>query len=499
MQNIKTKSIKKLLAIFLLPMPIVLALCFKLGAHNYDLELNLLANSFIRQLEEQINDLRDENKQALYDAQNCRQIQKDLLFETSLREMLIIQDGKIVCSSKREASDVADIEQILPKKNLETGEYLFDLPTEYGVLRNLLVVDTDRRDQGRSAVSIVDQEYMNLQLAVNDDNRIKALQITVGGKTHTTDKSGKNTSYSVTAISKSLDIQVMLEPSDKFKRQEFNFILLVALPISLCISLFLFLLVHWLETKGSLLEALKKGVQNQEFFLVYQPILRGSDLSFHGVEALIRWRSSKHGLIGPDIFIPLAEQNNFINVITDFVLERALKDWQKVDHQHHLHVEINVPPSYLLEADCLNKFQYYAKKFNEHNLSLGIEITERQLLDTQGRSILSDIRALGIDVSIDDFGTGFTALSLLQDIKLDCLKIDRCFVKTIGVESINAPILNNIIHLARDLKVSIVAEGIETQTQLDYLRSQKVDYLQGFYLHKPMTLDALEAKFNGKI
>lgn len=109
-----------------------------------------------------------------------------------------------------------------------------------------------------------------------------------------------------------------------------------------------------------------------------------------------------------------------------------------------------------------------------------IEITERQLLNAQDREVLTDIRKLGITVAIDDFGTGYTSLSVLQDTDFDYLKIDRCFTNTIGVESINAPVLNNIIKLAHDLNTQITAEGVETPQQAEYLKTKALNCCKGF-------------------
>ncbi|WP_050990319.1 EAL domain-containing protein [Vibrio rumoiensis] len=480
-------------------MPIVLMACFQLGKTSLNTELNLLANAYVRQLEEQIDDLRDENKQALYDATSCEQIQKDLLFESFLREMLIVDNGKVVCSSKRTTLEANSVEKLLPSHQINSGEYLFDFPYEKGVIRSLLVIDTDKNNPQRSAISVVDQSYINLHLGLTSDDRIQTLRMVVGGKTYPPHLTTGKQPYSTTAKSSYLNVEVTIEPSAKLKREKLSLFMLIGLPVSLSISMLFYLLQYWSESRGSLIESLKRGLKTDELFLVYQPLIDSTNNKIMGVEALLRWESSKHGFIRPDIFIPIAEQHNFINTITDFVLERALDDWKTVNHQNQLHIGVNIPASYLVDEQCLNKFKIFAKQFKSENLVLGIEITERQLLSEKGRAILSDVRALGIEVSIDDFGTGYTALSVLQDIKFDYLKIDRCFINTIGVESVNAPILNSIISLAHQLEVSIVAEGVETQQQSEYLTSQNVQILQGYYLYKPMPLEAIKNTLHNMI
>ncbi|TVO32025.1 EAL domain-containing protein [Vibrio algivorus] len=266
--------------------------------------------------------------------------------------------------------------------------------------------------------------------------------------------------------------------------------LLVTIPISLFLSIFWHLFSYWYQTRGSLAEKIKKALINNEFFLVYQPLVDSSTSKIKGVEALIRWNHPRSGFIGPDVFIPVAEQHGLINNITDFVFERTLVDW-KTHTTNNLHISINVPPSYLSQNSCLEKLTLLASRYKEQGLKLGIEITERQLLDKSDRAILTDIKKLGIDVSIDDFGTGYTSLSVLEDTEFDYLKIDRCFINTIGIKSINSPVLNSIINLANNMNVLMVAEGVETKEQADYLKDHGVQLLQGYFFYKPMSFEEI--------
>lgn len=170
------------------------------------------------------------------------------------------------------------------------------------------------------------------------------------------------------------------------------------------------------------------------------------------------------------------------------MLERALYDWQEYSAEN-LHMSINVPPSYLSQTNCLAKLKTFMKRYQAKGLKLCVEITERQLLDNSDRAILADIQKLGIDVSIDDFGTGYTSLSILQETEFNYLKIDRCFINTIGFESVNAHVLNTIINLADSMQVTMIAEGVETQEQADYLREHGVQLLQGYFFHRPMAAE----------
>ncbi|MBD1572163.1 cyclic diguanylate phosphodiesterase [Vibrio sp. S17_S38] len=491
--TIKKRLIKKILIILLIPLPIALFSSFHFANISLQGQLRSLAQSYVHQMEEIVNELRDENKQALYDAKNCEQIQKSLLFETFLREMLISDDGHIVCSSKRGYEEYSAFSALLPRSHFPQGEYLFDFSDGAEKVRSLIVVDIDKHHPQRSAISIVDQRYIDVRLGFQSDDRISHTQMTVNKVNYPKGSKINNAPFATSAISKYLDIQVTITPSNKLKHDIFILYYLSAIPIWLLLAILIYLIQYWYFSRGTLIEDLKRAVKHHELHLVYQPLLNSSDKKISAVEALLRWENAKHGNVPPDIFIPLAEQHGFINTITDFVLEQALNDWEENSNHSPIQIGINVPPSYLLASDCIEKFSIWVQKYQEKNLLLGIEITERQLLNEKGRTILDDIRQLGIEVFIDDFGTGHTSLSILQDIQFDYLKIDRCFINSIGVQSVNTPVLNSIINLAHQLNVKIVAEGVETKEQMDYLIEHDVELLQGYYFYKPMTFSQLKS------
>ena len=387
---------------------------------------------------------------------------------------------------------MAKIKHQLPAEMLETGEYLFDVPYEDGPVRSLLVVDKDKNAPSRSAISIIDQSYIDVRLGLDHDDRIMHSVMTVSGKTYPANSHIEDNNFLTTASSDHLNIQISIQPSNKLKNELYINCVLFSIPISLLLSMLWYLIRYWYQTKGSLAEKIKKAMKANEFYLVYQPLVDSSTDQIRGVEALIRWNSPRTGFIGPDIFIPVAEQHGLINNITDFVFERALTDWRQ-NTVTGLHISINVPPSYLMQNSCLEKLKSYAKRYQAQGLKLGIEITERQLLEKSDRAILTDIQQLGIDVSIDDFGTGYTSLSVIQDTEFNYLKIDRCFINTIGIKSVNSPVLNSIINLADNMNVLMVAEGVETKEQADYLKEHGVQLLQGYFFYKPMSLEEVSA------
>ncbi|GAL09727.1 Rtn protein [Vibrio astriarenae] len=197
------------------------------------------------------------------------------------------------------------------------------------------------------------------------------------------------------------------------------------------------------------------------------------------------------GLIGPNVFIPLAEEHGLINKLTTYVLDRVYRDLCGMEEVGVEYIGVNVPPQYLHKLQHLDHLKEIQDGLKELGVTLCVEVTERQLLDENARQSLTKLRDIGIKVSIDDFGTGHTSLAVLQQTSFDVLKVDKCFVDTIGVDSVNTPVLQTIIELGHRLGVDIVAEGVETKEQVDYLDAASVQYLQGYYFYKPLNLTQL--------
>jgi len=205
----------------------------------------------------------------------------------------------------------------------------------------------------------------------------------------------------------------------------------------------------------------------------------------------VRWEHQNKGFISPDEFVPAAEQSGLVFLLTDYVLDKAAEDFSKLDFNQSVHLGINVPPGYLVGPNAIRKIQLIDRKLSRNNVSLGIEITERQLIDAEARKCIAALRVHGIDVLIDDFGTGQTSLAFLQHMRIDYLKIDKCFVETIGIPSLSASVLKAIVHFAEELKVQLIAEGVETTAQADHLKKMGVRYHQGYFYSKPLPYDQL--------
>lgn len=245
-----------------------------------------------------------------------------------------------------------------------------------------------------------------------------------------------------------------------------------------------------IETKIQTLHGLRSALQNNEFELHYQPIIDLITGQVHKAEALIRWIHPEQGCISPLEFIPVVEESGLIVPIGDWAFNQAalfLKDLQATHHPE-FQISINVSPK---QFQITSNHQGQPKPFwiTKHvSHGIIIEITENLVLDlTDGvKSQLNQIREAGIQTAIDDFGTGYSSLAYLKKFQIDYIKIDRSFVSNIEKNDSDKVLCEVIIQMAHKLGFKVVAEGIETQKQLDFLFSLGCDYGQGFYLSKPL-------------
>ncbi|GAB3385613.1 EAL domain-containing protein [Massilia agri] len=249
-----------------------------------------------------------------------------------------------------------------------------------------------------------------------------------------------------------------------------------------------FAIVSLARLQMSLPVALKAALRRKEFILEYQPIVDLRSGRWTGVEALVRWRRPEGEVILPDLFIPLAEQNGLIVKLTQLVLERVCTDTAAFLRAHpDFHVGINVAPADFHAGGFLDSLQHALRQMGARESNLMLEVTERGLLDpVVARETTGLLRRHGFLLAIDDFGTGYSSLSYLESLELDYLKIDRSFIEAIGTGAPTSQVVGHIIGMARDLGLRMIAEGVESQAQADYLRRQGVQYGQGWLFGRPM-------------
>lgn len=245
-----------------------------------------------------------------------------------------------------------------------------------------------------------------------------------------------------------------------------------------------------LQETGIFLERdLRKAIQNNELIVYYQPKINFSDQRIYGFEALIRWNHPEKGIIPPGLFIPLAEQTSLISDIGRLVIQQTAKQirqWNNLGF-NHICVSVNVVAQQLRRGQLLDDLDQAIADNQISGASLELEITESSLIENSEavKNLLNEIKQRQIHIALDDFGTGYSSLSYLADFPIDTLKIDRSFVSKIG-ENKQEAIVSAMVAMGKAMGMTVVAEGIETEEQLAYLRDLDCDIAQGYLFSKPL-------------
>lgn len=246
---------------------------------------------------------------------------------------------------------------------------------------------------------------------------------------------------------------------------------------------------------------LRRAAERDEFVLHYQPCINLGSGEIVGVEALMRWQHPKLGLILPDRFISLAEDTGLIRPLGDWALETACRQavaWQQAGYKP-LRFAVNLSVSQFRQPDLVRRVRNIVERTGIAPECLELEITESMIMEDPAtyQTVIGELNAMGMTLSIDDFGTGYSSLSYLRDLPVNALKIDKSFVAGIPTDDHQTGITRAIISMAQTLGKRIIAEGIETDAQLDFLRSQGCDEGQGFLISRPQRAERMEAMLGG--
>lgn len=242
---------------------------------------------------------------------------------------------------------------------------------------------------------------------------------------------------------------------------------------------------------------LKNCIENNELELFAQPIINSQTGKVVKAEVLLRWKHSTKGYISPSDFIPISEKNGMIHLIGDWVFKQStiwLKSFLENNPQHSdFQLSINVSPLQFMNSNFVANFQAHLKLLNLPQGSVIIEITEGILLEHNNNTHdkFHELKALGVQIAIDDFGTGYSAMSYLYKYDIDFIKIDRSFISDLDKDK-NKKITRSLISMAHNLGIEVIAEGVETEEQSDFLKDIQCDYSQGFLFSKPIAIELLK-------
>jgi EAL domain-containing protein (putative c-di-GMP-specific phosphodiesterase class I) len=251
-----------------------------------------------------------------------------------------------------------------------------------------------------------------------------------------------------------------------------------------------------INTRASVESELRNALENRQFQLYYQIQMDSSHRPL-GAEALIRWIHPVRGLVSPVEFIPLAEETGLIISIGEWVLGTAcmqLKTWQQAESTQNLVLAVNVSAKQFHQTDFVTQVESTIQRHAINPMLLKLELTESMLLDSIEETIatMNSLKEIGVQFSLDDFGTGYSSLQYLKRLPLDQLKIDQSFIRDIATDSSDRAIVRTIIAMAQSLNLSIIAEGVETEEQRQFLMNKGCTNFQGYLFGRPEPIERFE-------
>lgn len=248
---------------------------------------------------------------------------------------------------------------------------------------------------------------------------------------------------------------------------------------------------------------LRRALSKSEFILYYQPQINIDNQSIKGFEALIRWNNREMGFMNPMEFINICEETNMIIPISNWIIEEACRAIKKINRKYdeNYTISINISPIQLKYDNFIPEFKDIINNVGINPKLIELEITENVLINSYNEilDILYKIKDIGVKISLDDFGTGYSSFSYLKSLPIDFLKIDKVFVNNIDKDNKDLKLIRSIINMAHDLNMKVIAEGIETFSQLNYIEKNSCDIVQGYVYSKPIPEDSLDEyiiKFN---
>lgn len=253
-----------------------------------------------------------------------------------------------------------------------------------------------------------------------------------------------------------------------------------------------------LERKANLIKNLREAIDKKMMVLNYQPqiLSKNNQNIIIGVESLVRWNDPKEGIIGPNYFIPLAEETGLIIPLGEWILKEViiqLKKWQQDEIKKDWRISVNVSYKQFEQDNFVNKIKSLIDEYKINANKLRLEITENLLIkDTQNIiNKIAELREIGVSISIDDFGTGYSSLAYLKQLSINELKIDQSFIRDILIDSNDCVIVETILSIGKKFNLEIIAEGVETKEQYEKLLLMGCSYFQGYLFGKPVIADVL--------
>lgn len=241
------------------------------------------------------------------------------------------------------------------------------------------------------------------------------------------------------------------------------------------------------------------SINNDHFYIVYQPIINARTLVISGVEALIRWNHPEEGDFYPSEFIPIAENNDSILKLGNWIIRKVCSDverWRE-EGMEDLFVSINISPNQIEDPNFSKAVLDIIKEYTIDTSKIKFEITENVTITNfyNTNEVMKSFEDLNIEWFIDDFGSGYTSLSMIKHLSIDCLKIDKSYINDVNMCNSSSQIVTAIHSLSTGLGMEVISEGVETDSQFERLKKIGTDYVQGYFFSRPLTYDELVKQY----
>lgn len=254
------------------------------------------------------------------------------------------------------------------------------------------------------------------------------------------------------------------------------------------------------QSKLEMEKEMRYGLERGEFLLHFQPLYRLETETVAGAEALMRWNHPKQGLLPPNQFIPLAEESRFIIPLGKWLIREVCRQWRDWKEQGYepISLAVNISVNQFIHPEFVRELEGALREFEMDPAYLELEITENiPFSDAHAIAVLAHINQLGVRMSIDDFGTGYSSLQYIQRLPVHTLKIDRAFVYDMMQNRNNRVLVETILVMANQLELDVIAEGVEEQDQLDFLKEKGCTFVQGYLIGKPISAEEFQLKWLG--
>lgn len=400
----------------------------------------------------------------------CNDILRELAQIANLslyvRSMVLVHDGNMYCSSVVGSAEMP-VSTLIPR--IQPGLHIFPIFGTLLVPAHPALLLVRGIAEGRGVIATIDGQHLqNIREAEMDEGQLhvqildtELQRLLPGGEPY---RPEHHTLWDISGVAKSrafpVEVHVNASPSlvANYRRDLWeNYA-----PLQLLLGVLTGYLADVLcRRRFSLRGDIQRGIGNDEFYMMYQPMINLNSGKFGGVEALVRWKRPGQENITPDVFIPFAEDNGLITDLTCHILDLIANDLPRLHLSSEEHLGINISSSHFARRQFLNDIQQFLKRLAPSHPVIVLELTEREVLpnDEAVQYNLQQVRDSGIRLALDDFGTGHSSASYLAQFDADYIKIDRSYIKSIGKDSVNAVVLESIIRLGHTLNLEIDRRG----------------------------------------